>query len=1330
MSEEDISYLNVRETAARLGVHENTIRNWAKKGILQSAKVPGAQGLRFDERDIERLQRGRGKSAVSVRSERITIGPELVDGAQLNLWPDVQARDAQGQFPELVRRLLVATPGVTGVSVRAGDGVAMPGWDGHAEAEGVSFLPSGRLVIEMGVGKRPSSKAADDFRKRASQGSEADRKQTSFVFMTPRRWRGAQAWEKERRAEAVFRDVRVLDADDIEGWLQSAPLVHHWISEHLGRSPADALTAEKWWKRLSGKTDPALPVELFLAGRDAERDRLLAFIDGPPGVLTLKAAWLDDALGFICAALSGRPLGSDPPSVLLVRTPEVWDRVVREHGVGALVPLFADADVGAAVEHGHHVLLPVAGEQVAREISLVLHPPGRREAAEALEGAGVDADDAYHLAALARRSMPALVRSLSKDPRFQQPPWAQPPHAATFAPLVLVEAWTTSEADLSVISKMTGKEWPVVEAELQRWAQHEDRPCLRSGGQWHFASPEEALLLLAPALTSSDLSRWHDVAVDVLLEPDPRLDLAEDERPMAAIVGAVRAHSGVLRAGVAQGIALVGSADDATLADGKTAADHARSIVTKVLGEARSDASARTWCSIADVLPRLAEASPDAFLAAVHDDLDAEAPVLVSLFQDGPGTSTLFSSSPHTSLLWALETLCWSSEFLPEAARALARLDAIDPGGQLSNRPLESLSNVLVGWIRHTGAPLEVRAAAVEAICEQMPDTGWKMLLALWPSSHAVSSPPAQPRFRDWKPDSRSVSVAVWVEFIEHLVRLAIRLAHGDPRRIAELGERLAPLPPAERETALRAIEEGLSDADSMSAEERVEVWERLRKETARHRRFPEADWSMDGAALERLEAIMRSLRPGGAEHRAFLFDWRPDLPGLDDGDDRKAYEAKLLELREQALTEAMADSSVEGVEKLARRSRAPSQLGWTLGGLSPEPATSQIIPWLDSDDPALREAASAWAGRRTQEGGSSWLRQVLDEHSLTDAQALALAVQVPPAQEFWDVIEGHDQTLADAYWDHVRPPFIDEPNDLKRAVLTLVDHGRPWIAIDLVAMDLHRDKNGRRTTSLNAAALIDILDAALKADPRQAQAQSVGYELGLILDHLDDAGYDQDALARYEFLFFRLLEGTRGPRALFRALAAEPSLFVELVARVYRGKSEKKRDLDEQQSALATHAWHVLHEWQRLPGLDAESGEIDHHHLEGWVQEARLRLSELDRADIGDEEIGRVLAASPPGKDGLWPAEPVRDIVERIGSTSIESGLHSGRVNSRGITSRDVYAGGVGERKLAEEYRNAARALNAKWPRTSRVLRGLADTYEAFAAREDAEAQAEADAG
>ncbi|MDQ3183851.1 MAG: helix-turn-helix domain-containing protein [Actinomycetota bacterium] len=1319
MDDASTKYLTVRETADRLKVHPNTVRNWVRAGVLASARLPGTRNHRFDEREVERLQRHRGSDVVSVEPERRAIGPELVNATDLVHWAGT--RDAQHRFPELIRRLLASAPGVTNVSVRAGEGVALAGWDGRADSRGTAFLPEGRLWLELGVSARPKAKADADYEDRRQDPKGAEPRAAIFVFMTPRRWAGAADWETARRREGVFADVRVLDADDLEGWLQGTPSVHHWISEELGRHPRGAETLERWWRRFSSQTTPPLPTGLFLAGREQELNEIADLLRGPPEAVAVQARWRDDAIAFVYAAIESVQADRVQPP-LIVSAQEAWDRVAEQHGPMTLVPLFDKPDLATARNCGHHVILPFGREQVVREKQIQLPLPHREGAHNALQEAGIETERAYRLSALARRNMPSLVRTLARDPRVGRPPWSHPPASEIIGPLTLIGAWTASDDDLEVVRRLTNAEWDRVERDLKYWLGTDDPPFSLSGKQWHVSSPEEALAVLRDRLTTDDLERWSRAAVDVLSEPDPRLDLPADDRPLANIRGVRRRYSEVLRRGLAESVAVTGSSGHEAVGNGSPGAERATAVVREVLGRANADRFGLLWGSLDDVMPLLAEAAPEVFLDAVHEDLDREAPLLRTLFRDGDQTSWLYSSSPHTGLLWALETLCWSSSYLLSASLALARLAVVDPGGRLANRPLESLKNALVGWVRHTGASLELRVETLEAICEDAPEVGWSLLLELWPETQTVSSPPSSPRFRDWGPDNRGVPIGEWIEYIGHLVRLATRLAGEDAGRWAKLVQHMNALPPLERAGLVEALDR-FADPESLRPDDRLVLWEKLHTEITRHRRHADADLSMGDGELSRLEDIATRLEPSARVERfAYLFDWHPELPEVDLSDHER-YEQKLLSLRVAAVEEALSGDGLEGVRRLAARSPAPNHLGWTLGMVAYEELNSELFAWLDCTPDELRAVALAWASRKLLDNGAPWLQAALEDPSMNAGpRRLALAVQAPAAREVWTVLQDLDGELSDAYWNQMHPWRI-APADAEYAARRLLEHDRAWAAVDLLASDRHRDGEDSTVTP---SLVGEVLEAAIASDPLDGQTQSLPYELGLLLDYLESEGESAATLARYEFLFFQLLEHHRQARALFAMLSADAAQFVALIQLVYRGKSEPKRQLEDRDRALASQAWRVLHHWHALPGR-RDDGTVDGDHLTRWVREARLALTESDRVDIGDEEIGRVLSASPTGEDGAWPAEPVRELIETLGSPSIETGLHVGVINARGITSRGVYDGGEQERELASQYRAWAQAT-ASWRRTSRVLRRLAEAYERDARRMDEEAQIAAD--
>ena len=352
------------------------------------------------------------------------------------------------------------------------------------------WLPAGQLKFEFGVSKRPAQKAAEDYTKRTKEIQDAglDAKDFSFVFATPRRWKGAAKWAADRQAEGVWRDVQVLDGDDIEAWLESTLAVHCWISEQIGLKPHGVETFESWWMSFQSRTRPALPGRLFLAGRGAQRDELLAQINRPGDSIGVRAGWRDDALAFAVVALGAAEENSAPTQPgLVVYSEEVWRRLAQEHGRAVLVPLFSTRDNAPPQPSEKRVVVPFGGDEVRASAPVIQLPaPERLTAAEALrEDAELDFETANRLAALARRSMPALVRRRSSNPSFKRPPWAQPPASSVFAPLVLVGSWAMIEPDQTLVADLVGQPWREIERVLRFAADSDDRPFLPAMWAWY-----------------------------------------------------------------------------------------------------------------------------------------------------------------------------------------------------------------------------------------------------------------------------------------------------------------------------------------------------------------------------------------------------------------------------------------------------------------------------------------------------------------------------------------------------------------------------------------------------------------------------------------------------------------------------------------------------------------------------------------------------------------------------------------------------------------------------------------------------------------------------
>jgi len=124
---------------------------------------------------------------------------------------------------------------------------------------------------------------------------------------------------------------------------------------------------------------------------------------------------------------------------------------------------------------------------------------------------------------------------------------------------------------------------------------------------------------------------------------------------------------------------------------------------------------------------------------------------------------------------------------------------------------------------------------------------------------------------------------------------------------------------------------------------------------------------------------------------------------------------------------------------------------------------------------------------------------------------------------------------------------------------------------------------------------------------------------------------------------------------------------------------------------------------------------------LRAWVRQSQSLCVQYGRAEIGDQKIGEILSAPIIGKDGIWPCEEVRKVLEECGTSEVAEGFQVGVFNSRGVHARGD--GGDQERALAEKYRAWSRHLSFEYPYVANVVEGIAQKYDRQAAWEDSEA-------
>jgi hypothetical protein len=1238
----------------------------------------------------------------------------LVSATDLDTWADHRA--AQADLPRLVRRLIQsATQRVVRLSMAAGDGIQQGGWDGLVESTGAhAFVPDGVSAWELSVNAQIKQKADADYTKRTANPRNISPANTTFVFVTPRRWSGKDDWAAKRKREGVWRDVRAYDADDLEAWLEQAYSVQLWLSSILGKSTTGVTDLDGQWVRWTEATRPTITADFLLAGRGKLVADVHSWLRGSTEALAIRGDSRDEVVAVFIAAVQQLPEPERSHFIsrsLVVTEPAAWAQVI---GSAQPLLLLCHCDAPDAAAHArqnnHRVVLPLGRSDGVSPSTIDIPPLDVHAATEVLVKLGRDHQEATELATLARRGLLSFRRKLAVSPERQQPRWARPATGPALCPALLAGTWDdTGDGDREAIAQLAGAPYESVNGTLIQWWREDDAPLRQVSDRWIITSKEDAWSLLARYVTRDQLARFESVAEQVLATPDPRFDLPKDRRWFASVVGHAPRHSELLKQGLADTLALM-AARPLAIGASQSPSDSARRVVRAVMLKANADW--RVWASISSLLPLLAEAAPEEFLQAAEHGIGSSDPVLLRLL--GEEEDVMLGRAPHTGLLWALETLAWSPDHLCRATLLLAKLARLDPGGKLSNRPDKSLRDIFLPWNAQTSATLAQRLEVLDAIRTREPAVAWRLQRSLLPENHSVGSFTPVPRWREWAPQSRRrVAPDDRYDCARELVSRMVEDAGLDGQRWSDLVSAIGELPRKEHELLASRLEQ--VDVGRMSTSSASAVWHAFRRMVSKHRSFPNAEWALPAEPVTRLAAAMSRFEPTAPDHRfSWLFDHRPELP---DGreHDHRMYERAVSAARTAALRAVSEASGLDGVLQIVRAAKVPGFVGDAAGraGLLEICEDEVFVPHLGSRDPELAQFAAGLVCGRVAARGRAWGETKLAAESSAawpdNTRAAFLTCLAVDARTF-TLAESMGGSVEKLYWSTVAPFWVGSANDVEHVVRKLIEHGRARAAVDFL---------GSRHDLAGGVPPVTIAEALEAAVQVQEPWSPRGYEIGELLDVLAASSLDEARVARIEWAYLPALDHEKDPVVLHRELARNPLFYADVVGCVYRRDGENVSPASEAESARARIADTLLDSWRTLPGVGAD-GSLHGPLLAHWVTQARDALRARGILAAADCKLGELLSASPNGEDGVWPHAAVRDVVETAESPDLERGVHIGLLNGRGAEFRSLRTGGEPERQLAERYAGFATKVRNRWPRTATLLDQIAESYRTDARRED----------
>lgn len=790
--------------------------------------------------------------------------------------------------------------------------------------------------------------------------------------------------------------------------------------------------------------------------------------------------------------------------------------------------------------------------------------------------------------------------------------------------------------------------------------------------------------------------------------------------------GKTRDHSAALREGICETLVLLAVHGNNLFREklGIDVEAHVNALVQELL----TPFKAETWASQRSDLPRYAEAAPDQFLEILEADLDGADPKILSLLK--PTSSALFGGGcPRTGLLWGLEVLAWKPERLLRVARLLARLSEPKIDDNWGNKPENSLKSIFRSWMPQTAANLEQRKAALETIARRYPEIGWRVCIDQLEAHGAVGHYNSRPRWRkDASGAGQPVSGMERYQFARKALDIALDWPRHDENTLGDLIERLQVIPD-DQENVWQRVRTWL--ASEPSDEQKAELRERIRRYA-----FTRRGRNLSGETRNHARELYDLLAPRDPMVRykwLFARQWvEESFDEIESPDvDFKKREEKIAKQRATAVSEIWKAAGYDGILRLCESGEGASAIGQQLAAgaakrfnpvdfiyrLASEPETRSPIQinsclsgFLYAANDAIRDdLLTTLKTKFGAEGDAGW------------SKLLRVLKVSPFGKCTWQHLNGLKPDLKSRYWKEVHPSWYQHDSDELHELLDrLLETNRPRAALSAVQYQFAK---------IESASLVRLLrEVATNGSEPPEHFRPEAYEITQALKVLDTrADISSDEIAHLEFLYLSALDDDeRGIPNLERQLAQSPALFVQAIGLAYK-RSDDGEDPpewgipgDEARSNIATQAYRLLHNAKRIPGTK-EDGTIDVPKLRAWIDEVRAMCKTCAREEAGDSVIGELLSKAPAGSDGIWPCEPLREVLEEVGTKRMAEGMSVGLCNQRGAHWRGE--GGAQERELAAKYRGWSHQVAFESPFTSRLLERIARSYDYHAEWNDTDA-------
>lgn len=1205
------------------------------------------------------------------------------------------------------------------------------GYDGITEtSEARENVPAGVAVWELGKDGDARSKAQDEYNRiKELLGGRA--KDHTFVFVTPRVFKirkkdthlpfnepTRKDWEDARKKQGEFKDVHVIDISILLKWAAKHPQAALQLKRQFSPSyqaHGFELPDQTLSTYIAGFNERLIKDDILLCGCD-ELSKQISDHDAIDSPLSIIASSESHALALVCKAyfslVDADELDLRMRKTIVVTSEEALNNFQNDEGCTFILTERVATQIHRVRENNTVFVCKSVSSKNIHE-GTVARDPGTSALAKYLEECGVE--NSRQKAEMAGGSLNCLRRQLGglteSDPDYLKTK-GEERDAVLLATLlggwseakIHTDEKTLPSLDVDAISSIL-PEGMNFKSFKRHLATHLDRgeektaadTLLKRIRDIHWVkAPVDAVDGLLNEFDTEHFEIFEKILIKVFSKdgevlPDPQKPFDPGRR-----------YSEPLQTGLALTFCILAHrcSETSRTIDGQSV----RSWVKQVFERLMQKVDFIEFISDQrGLLGYFAEASPEAFMESLESALQGNKDGIRALLTLEDSEFGFSQNNKAVSVLWALMTLAWKSEWFEPVIRSLIQLHALDPDPKANHspRPITAFYGLYAAFAPQTSVPWKERMSVLERLPKPLYDDAFDLITSALPTSHGTVTSHTKPIFRN---EQRATLTNHDVFYSYNaLFRAAVARHDNKATRIAEIVNHAAHMSDEVFDEIIPMLQEA---SRALDEDGKKIVWTPLRGLIVRHQRFPDADWSMPLVRLHLLEAFRDEVAPSSIDQAEFLFS-ASYINDLTAGDD---YSGNALEdRRTEAVAAIISDENNEIIE-FSKRVKEPGYVGLVLAGATTQwkQFLSILNEALDTTDcPSLFMRGCAQSGYRVYKNEFlDWLfsTSIIKKYPKS---FLLMATTLPLAPEITSRVESisDEGSLNAEYWEKVGISFWPRDNVQLSEIKPLLNCHR-HVEV-LMAIHLYLNKQSDEV-------LLTLLDGFFQSLSLRYKDNKEFSPVRGLLELLEEVHkrqiIDQKKLSSYEFVIAKQLRFNHNsyPYAIHEIATSEAETFVELLALHYKTTSPHPSQSDPEDKDRiqlnASLAYHVF-DTMRHPGLQ-EKNSVDVKILVDWILSVREEAEKYGLVGIANYKIGEVLSqCSADPVDNIWPRKEVREVIEAVAEERMIEGICIKHYNSRGVFSN----GHAFYNDHADKHEEAAKKLDL-WPKTKAMLKKIVE--------------------